>query len=93
MDIQENIQASIHYDKVMSPQKKGGVPMVYKDIDSMPLVITVVDIADTLAIGRCKAYSLVNSGKIKSLKIGCTYRIPREAFVEYLNGINETEVK
>ena len=66
--------------------------MVYRNIESMPLVITVADIADTLAIGRCKAYSLVNSGKIKSLKIGCTYRIPREAFVDYLKSQNETEV-
>ena len=67
--------------------------MKYRSIESMPLVITVADIADTLAIGRCKAYSLVNSGKIKSLKIGCTYRIPREVFVDYLNSQNEAEVK
>ena len=60
--------------------------MKYDVIEEMPMVLTVNDIAETLAIGRCKAYSLVNTGKIKSLKIGNTYRIPREAFIAYLNG-------
>lgn len=60
--------------------------MVYKDFLEMPMVLSVVDIADTLAIGRCKAYTLVNSGVIKSLKIGNTYRIPRESFIAYMTG-------
>ena len=62
--------------------------MVYKDIETMPMVLTVADIADTLAIGRCKAYMLVNTGIIKSIKIGNSYRIPREEFVNYLYGRN-----
>ena len=44
--------------------------MVYHNFDSMPLVLSVEDVADTLAIGRNKAYGLVNSGTIKALKIG-----------------------
>ena len=62
--------------------------MVYKNIEEMPMVLTVADIADTLAIGRCKAYMLVNTGIIKSIKIGNSYRIPRDAFVEYMYGRN-----
>lgn len=54
------------------------------------MVLTVNDIADTLAIGRCKAYILVNTGVIKALKIGNAYRIPREAFVAYLKGDTDT---
>jgi len=54
----------------------------------MPMVLGVIDLADTLAIGRNKAYELVNSGAIKSIKIGQHYRIPREAFIEFLkNGL------
>lgn len=60
--------------------------MIYRDYEAMPMVLTVVDIADTLAIGRCKAYTLVNTGVIKSIKIGNSYRIPREAFIAYLKG-------
>ncbi|OUQ76170.1 hypothetical protein B5E43_12340 [Flavonifractor sp. An100] len=50
----------------------------------MPFVLTVGDIADTLAIGRNKAYDLVNSGRIKALKLGNHYRIPRENFISFL---------
>lgn len=58
--------------------------MVYNSFDTMPLVLSVEDIADTLAIGRNKAYSLVKSGEIKALKLGQHYRIPREAFIEFI---------
>ena len=58
--------------------------MVYHNFDSMPLVLSVEDVADTLAIGRNKAYGLVNSGTIKALKIGQHYRIPREEFIDYI---------
>ena len=58
--------------------------MRYNDFNSMPLVLSVEDIADTLAIGRNKAYYLVKSGEIKALKLGQHYRIPREAFVEFI---------
>lgn len=66
--------------------------MVYKDFATMPMVLTVADIADTLAIGRCKAYTLVNTGVIKALKIGNSYRIPREVFIAYLKGENVAAV-
>ena len=58
--------------------------MTYNNFDTMPLVLSVEDIADTLAIGRNKAYNLVKSGEIKALKLGQHYRIPREAFVEFI---------
>lgn len=58
--------------------------MIYNNFDVMPLVLSVEDIADTLAIGRNKAYSLVNTGTIKALKIGQHYRIPRDEFIKFV---------
>ena len=58
--------------------------MKYNRFEDMPMVLNVEDIADSLAIGRNKAYLLVSSGTIKSLKIGNHYRIPREAFIQFL---------
>ena len=58
--------------------------MVYNNFETMPLVLSVEDIADTLAIGRNKAYALVNTGTIKALKIGQHYRIPRDEFIEFV---------
>lgn len=64
--------------------------MVYTDFESMPLVLSVCDVADTLAIGRNKAYGLVKSGKIRTLKIGNNYRIPRDAFIDFLRRSKES---
>jgi excisionase family DNA binding protein len=58
--------------------------MIYNNFDVMPLVLSVEDIADTLAIGRNKAYSLVNTGTIKALKIGQHYRIPQDEFIKFV---------
>lgn len=58
--------------------------MKYNDFTSMPLTLTVLDICDTLAIGRNKGYELVNSGKLPALKLGSTYRIPRESFIRFI---------
>lgn len=58
--------------------------MKFTNFDTMPFVLSVEDIADTLAIGRNKAYALVNTGTIKALKIGQHYRIPREEFINFV---------
>lgn len=60
--------------------------MRYKNFSDLPLVLNVEDIADTLAIGKNKAYTLVNSGQIRALKLGNHYRIPREAFIAFVRG-------
>lgn len=60
--------------------------MIYHNFDSMPLVLEVSDIADTLKIGKNKAYELINSGEIKAVKIGNHYKILRESFIAFLRG-------
>lgn len=47
-------------------------------------VLTVEELARILAISKNTAYELVRSGKIRSVKIGRTYRIPKAALEEYL---------
>ena len=71
-------------------ERRRHIIMVYKHFEDMPMVLSVEDIADSLAIGRNKAYLLVNSGEIKSLKIGTHYRIPRESFIAFLKKGLET---
>ena len=51
-----------------------------------------VDVAKILSIGRNTAYELVRSGKIRSVKIGRTYRIPLTAVEDYLNASDETGI-
>ena len=60
--------------------------MTYARFEDMPLVLSVEDIADTLMIGRNKAYDLVKSGQVKALRLGNHYRIPRDSFIAFLKG-------
>ena len=50
----------------------------------LPLVLRVEDLTQILSIGRNTAYELVRSGKIKSIRIGRSYRITRDSITEYL---------
>jgi len=50
----------------------------------MPLVLSVEDIADTLAIGRNAAYQLVKDGNIQSIRVGRSIRIPRNALIQFV---------
>lgn len=52
--------------------------------EQLPLVLHVKDLAEYLHICKNTAYALVRSGQIRSIRIGRTYRIPREAIAEYL---------
>ena len=53
-------------------------------LKNYPLVLTVPQLADVLHIGRNSAYALVNSGAIRSIRIGRTIRISQSALLEYL---------
>lgn len=49
-------------------------------------VLLVKDIMDILKVGRNSAYKLINSGIIKSLRIGRNIRIPKAYLIDYLSG-------
>ena len=55
-------------------------------------VLKVEDLTHILSIRRNTAYELVRSGKIHSVKIGRTYRIPRSAVEDDLNPPEETGI-
>jgi len=55
-------------------------------------VLKVDELSRILSIGRNSAYELVLSGKIRSVKIGRTYHIPRSAVEDYLNGTDESAI-
>ena len=55
-----------------------------KMFSSYPDVVSVSELMDMLHIGKDTAYKLLQSGEIKSIKIGKKYRIPKKFVVEYL---------
>jgi len=52
--------------------------------EHQPAVLRVKDLAALLSVSHNTAYALVRSGQIRSIRIGRTYRIPRDAVEEYL---------
>ena len=65
-------------DRLSHSESNGSIPM------ELPLVLRVEDLTQILSIGRNTAYELVRSGEIKSIRIGRSYRITRDAIAEYL---------
>lgn len=56
----------------------------FKDYDSMPLVLSVAEVAEVLAIGRNTAYALVRNGMLHSVRVGRQIRVSRDAIWRYL---------
>ena len=65
--------------------------MKYTDFTSMPLVLTIPDVAETLQIGRSAAYALARSGELFTIKVGSQIRVPRSALIAYLKAEAEVE--
>ena len=53
--------------------------------NSYPDVLSVKQLCEILDIGKNTAYRLVQSGEIKSIKIGKVYKIPKKEVRRYLN--------
>ena len=58
---------------------------VITSFENLPLVLHVKDLANVVSISQNTAYALVRSGQIRSIRTGRTYRIPKDAIIEYLN--------
>lgn len=59
----------------------------YTDIfKNYPDVITIEDLQEMLHIGRNMAYSLIRENKIKTIKAGKRYIIPKINVINYLFG-------
>ena len=52
--------------------------------DESKLVYSITEMAETLGIGRSKAYDLVRSGTIPSLRLGRRIVIPKLALSRFL---------
>lgn len=52
--------------------------------ESLPLLLTVEEMASVLRIGRNPAYQLVKDGEVQSIRIGRSIRIPRNALIQFV---------
>ena len=47
-------------------------------------VLTIREMMDMLAIGKNTAYKLIREGKVKSFRLGNSYKILRKSVKEYI---------
>ena len=53
-------------------------------IHNYPPVLCVKQLVEILAISHNTAYELIRSGKIHSVRVGRSYRVPLDAVIDYL---------
>lgn len=51
-------------------------------------VLTVKDIQEILSISKIKAYELAKSGAFHTVRVGPLIKIPKQSFLQWLNGPN-----
>lgn len=56
-----------------------------KNLIDYPDVLSVEELQEILRIGRSAAYTLLKENKIKTLKIGNRYIIPKKSVIDFLN--------
>lgn len=56
-----------------------------KNLIDYPDVLSVDELQHILRIGRSAVYTLLKEGKIKTLKIGNRYIIPKQCVIDFLN--------
>lgn len=56
-------------------------------IQSYPNIMSIEDIMDYLSISKISAYNLLKNNIIKGAKVGKTWKIKKDNFIEYLNNI------
>lgn len=67
--------------------KVGGVKLEIdknKIFHDYPDIVNIKDLQKMLGIGRNKAYELLKTNQIQSIKIGRDYKIPKVYVIEYL---------
>lgn len=55
------------------------------------LLLTPVEAAQTLGVGRTKIYELMASGALASIKIGRARRVPFDALIAFVSAIAEEQ--
>ena len=56
------------------------------------LLFTPEEAAERLSIGRSRIFELISSGRLRSVRIGASRRIPAAALTDFVNELTGSEV-
>ena len=62
-------------------------------LNKYPDVLTVKEAREILRIGMNNMYHILQSGELKSIKIGRIYKIKKENVIEYINRKSKERIK
>jgi len=57
------------------------------DVQNLPEILTVPDIARRLKISRQMVYKLITEGRLQCYRIGTAIRVSRDQFLAYLSRV------
>ncbi len=57
------------------------------DVQNLPEILTVPDIAKRLKISRQMVYKLINDGQLHCYRVGVAIRVSRDQFLAYLSRV------
>lgn len=57
---------------------------MYKNFDELPLMLSVIQVAEVLGISKTSAYELVHSDDFPSITIGKRLIVPKDKFIEWI---------
>lgn len=56
----------------------------YKSYEELPLMLSVIQVAEVLGISKTSAYELVHSDSFPSITIGKRLIVPKDKFIEWI---------
>ncbi|MGH8973759.1 MAG: excisionase family DNA-binding protein [Acidimicrobiia bacterium] len=57
------------------------------------LLLTPEEAAERLSVGRSRVFELISSGRLRSVRIGASRRIPADALVDFVNALTASEAR
>ena len=70
------------------PRRRSAAPEQVVNVNVVPderMLLTVVEAARRLGIGRSSMYRLLDAGEVRSIHVGRSHRIPVDALSEFVN--------
>lgn len=62
----------------------------YRNYNDLPLMLSVLEVANVLGISRAGAYELVRADRFPKIRIGNRIVVPRDKFIAWID--QQTEV-
>ena len=58
---------------------------VFKTLDELPAMLTVMDIKVLFGIGKAQAYELVHSEDFPAMKVGGSIKVPKHRLLDWID--------